>query len=53
VAGFVPGIALCWSWPDILAHAVSLAASSAPAGDVDLEAYERLLPAVVVTRTSR
>jgi tagatose 6-phosphate kinase len=49
VAGFVPGIALAWSWPDTLAHAVALAASSGPAGDVDLEAYERLLPKVTVT----
>jgi tagatose 6-phosphate kinase len=49
VAGFVPGIALSWSWPDTLAHAVALAASSDPGGDVDLEAYERLLPKVTVT----
>jgi tagatose 6-phosphate kinase len=48
VAGFVPGIALAWSWPDTLAHAVALAASWDPAGDVDLEAYERLLPRVNV-----
>ena len=48
-AGFVPGIALSWSWPDTLAHAVALAASSGPAGDVDLETYERLLSAVIVT----
>jgi tagatose 6-phosphate kinase len=48
-AGFVPGIALSWSWPDTLAHAVALAASSGPAGEVDLEAYERLLPDVRVT----
>jgi tagatose 6-phosphate kinase len=48
VAGFVPGIALSWSWPDILAHAVALSASSDAAGDVDLEAYERLLPKVMV-----
>jgi tagatose 6-phosphate kinase len=48
VAGFVPGIALSWSWPDTLAHAMALAASSDPAGDVDLEAYERLLPKVTV-----
>jgi len=48
VAGFVPGIALAWSWPDILAHAMALALSSDPAGDVDLEAYERLLPKVTV-----
>jgi tagatose 6-phosphate kinase len=48
VAGFVPGIALDWSWPDTLAHAIALAASSDPAGEVDLEAYERLLPKVTV-----
>ena len=48
VAGFVPGIALAWSWPDTLAHAVALAASSGPAGDVDLDAYERLLSKVTV-----
>ena len=48
VAGFVPGIALSWSWPDTLAHAMALAASSDPAGDVDLDAYERLLPMVTV-----
>jgi tagatose 6-phosphate kinase len=48
VAGFVPGIALNWSWPDTLAHAMALAASADPDGDVDLEAYERLLPGVVV-----
>jgi tagatose 6-phosphate kinase len=48
VAGFVPGIALAWSWPDILAHAMALAASSDEAGEVDLEAYERLLPKVTV-----
>jgi tagatose 6-phosphate kinase len=48
IAGFVPGIALAWSWPDTLAHALALAASSDPAGDVDLEAYERLLPKVIV-----
>jgi tagatose 6-phosphate kinase len=48
VAGFVPGIALNWSWPDTLAHAMALAASSDPAGDVNLEAYERLLPKVTV-----
>jgi hypothetical protein len=48
-AGFVPGIALSWSWPDTLAHAVALAASSGPAGEVDLDAYERLLPEVSVS----
>jgi fructose-1-phosphate kinase PfkB-like protein len=52
-AGFVPGIALSWSWPDTLAHAVALAASSGPAGEVDLEAYERQLPEVIVTSQAR
>ncbi len=48
VAGFVPGVALGWSWPDSLRHAVSLAASAGPAGEVDLVSYERLLPRVTV-----
>src|SRR5258706_285678 len=47
-AGFVPGIALSWSWPDTLAPAVALAAAAGPAGEVDLDAYERLLPEVRV-----
>jgi tagatose 6-phosphate kinase len=50
VAGFVPGTALDWSWPDTLAHTVALAASCDPSGDVDLEAYERLLPQVTVSQ---
>jgi tagatose 6-phosphate kinase len=49
IAGFVPGIVLGWSWPETLAHAVALAAATTAAGDVDLEAYERLLPLVTVT----
>jgi len=49
VAGFVPGIALAWSWPDTLRHAVALAASVIPSGEVDLAAYEELLPLVEVT----
>lgn len=49
VAGFVPGIALGWSWPDMLRHAVALAESVAPAGEADLGAYEKLLPNVQVT----
>jgi tagatose 6-phosphate kinase len=48
VAGFVPGVALGWSWPDILQHAVSLAAAANLAGGVDLVTYERLLPEVVI-----
>jgi fructose-1-phosphate kinase PfkB-like protein len=52
VAGFVPGIALGWSWPDMLRHAVALAASEASWSfdESDLAAYERLLPAVVIDR---
>jgi tagatose 6-phosphate kinase len=49
VAGFVPGIALAWSWPDTLRHAVALAASALPDGEADLAAYEVLLPEVTVT----
>jgi tagatose 6-phosphate kinase len=48
VAGFVPGIALGWSWPDMLRHAVALAAAAQPTGDVDLGRYEALLPDVQV-----
>jgi tagatose 6-phosphate kinase len=48
VAGFVPGIVLDWSWPDMLQHAVSLAASAGPGGDIDLVSYERLLPEVII-----
>jgi tagatose 6-phosphate kinase len=48
VAGLVPGIALGWSWPDALRHAIALAAAAQPSGDVDLDAYERLLPRVQV-----
>jgi tagatose 6-phosphate kinase len=49
VAGFVPGIALGWSWPDMLRHALALAASLSPDGDADLAAYEKLLPDVRIT----
>jgi tagatose 6-phosphate kinase len=48
VAGFVPGIALGWSWADMLRHAVALAAAAGPAGEVDLARYEALLPEVEV-----
>jgi tagatose 6-phosphate kinase len=48
VAGFVPGIALGWSWPDMLRHAVALAASVSSDGEPDLTAYEQLLPEVTV-----
>ena len=46
VAGFVPGIVLGWSWPDMLAHAVALASATLRTGEVDLDAYERRLPDV-------
>jgi tagatose 6-phosphate kinase len=49
VAGFVPGVALGWSWPDMLRHALALAASASADGEVDLAGYEALLPAVTVT----
>jgi tagatose 6-phosphate kinase len=48
VAGFVPGIALGWSWPDMLTHAVAIAAAADPAGEVDLDLYEALLADVRV-----
>ncbi len=51
VAGLVPGIALAWSWPDMLRHALALAASAAPGGAADLSAYEALLADVEVSRT--
>jgi tagatose 6-phosphate kinase len=49
VAGLIPGLVLGWSWPDRLRHAVALAAATERSGEADLEAYERLLPAVRVT----
>jgi tagatose 6-phosphate kinase len=48
VAGFVPGVAFGWSWPDMLRHAVALSASVTPDGEADLAAYEKLLPEVTV-----
>ncbi len=50
VAGLLPGLVLGWSWPDRLRHAVALSDAVLPSGDVELDAYERLLPAVRVTR---
>jgi len=49
VAGLVPGVLLGWSWPDRLRHAVALGASATAEGEVDLEAYERLVGEVRVT----
>jgi tagatose 6-phosphate kinase len=48
VAGLVPGELLGWSWPDRLRHALALAASAGPSGEVDLLSYERLLDKVQV-----
>ena len=52
VAGLVPGIALAWSWPDMLRHALALAASATPGGAADLTAYEAFLADVDVNRAS-
>jgi tagatose 6-phosphate kinase len=48
VAGLVPGLLLGWSWPDLLQHAVAVAAAADPSGDVNLAKYERLVDAVTV-----
>jgi tagatose 6-phosphate kinase len=48
VAGFVPGIALGWSWPDMLRHALALGAAASFDGSADLDAYESLLQEVAV-----
>lgn len=50
VAGFVPGTALGWSWPDMLRHALALACSVSSDGEVDLDAYELVLSGVTVSR---
>lgn len=43
VAGLVPGLLLGWSWPDRLRHALALAHTTRPSGEVDLASYEQLL----------
>ena len=48
VAGLVPGLLLGWSWPDLLRHAVAVAAAADPSGDVNLAVYERLVDSVTV-----
>lgn len=48
VAGLVPGIALGWSWPDILSHALALGAAWSPDGELDVRAYEDALTGVGV-----
>jgi tagatose 6-phosphate kinase len=51
VAGLVPGIALAWSWPDMLRHAVALATAWKPGGEFDLQVYEQTLVNVEVERS--
>jgi tagatose 6-phosphate kinase len=48
VAGLVAAVLPGWSWPDTLRHAVALGVATDPAGHVDLDAYEMLLPEVSV-----
>jgi tagatose 6-phosphate kinase len=51
VAGLVPGVALAWSWPDMLRHAVALATAWKPDGEFDLQVYEQTLINVEVERS--
>jgi tagatose 6-phosphate kinase len=51
VAGLVPGIALAWSWPDMLRHAVALAAAWQADGEFDIKVYEETLINVAVERS--
>jgi tagatose 6-phosphate kinase len=53
VAGLVPGIALAWSWPDMLRHAVALAAAWNDSGELDVQSYEKALSGVDVQRSQR
>jgi 1-phosphofructokinase family hexose kinase len=48
VAGLVPGVVPGWPWPETLRHAIALGAAVGSTGEVDLDAYEMLLPEVVV-----
>jgi tagatose 6-phosphate kinase len=48
VAGLVPVVSPGWSWPDTLRHAIALGAAADAAGEVDLDAYDMLLPEVAV-----
>jgi tagatose 6-phosphate kinase len=48
VAGLVPGLLLGWSWPDLLRHAVAVAAAADMSGTVNLSVYEGLLDSVTV-----
>jgi tagatose 6-phosphate kinase len=48
VAGLVPGLLLGWSWPDLLRHAVAVAAAADTSGKINLAVYEQLLDSVTV-----
>jgi tagatose 6-phosphate kinase len=48
VAGLVSGVLPGWSWPETLRHAIALGAAVGSTGEVELDAYEMLLPEVVV-----
>ncbi len=48
VAGLVSGVVPGWSWPDTLRHAIALGAAVGSSGEVDLDAYDMLLPEVVL-----
>jgi tagatose 6-phosphate kinase len=51
VAGLVPGVALAWSWPDILRHTVALAAAWSAEGELDVQTYEQTLISVDIERS--
>jgi tagatose 6-phosphate kinase len=53
VAGLIPVLLEGWSWPDTLRHAIALGAAADAAGEVDLDAYDMLLPEVVVDQAGR
>jgi tagatose 6-phosphate kinase len=48
VGGLVPGLLLGWSWPDLLRHAVAVAAAADASGHVNLTEYEGLVDQVMV-----
>jgi tagatose 6-phosphate kinase len=48
VGGLVPGLLLGWSWPDLLRHAVAVAAAADASGHVNLTEYEGLVDQVTV-----
>lgn len=50
IAGFVAGIALGWSWPDTLRHAVAIAGAWDTDGQLDEAGYEQVLSEVSVER---